>query len=137
MPAPCGSRRWPIHGIRPIPYPASIRPSTICPCTSDAQQSLRPGTNQVRALHDRPFVVAAGHQSVAIGRRVLPGRAEPVLAELPGAVALDAGLSERLARHLAVGGAYHRGFVVLRRRGSERLTAEEGRLEVSGRELCG
>src|SRR5260370_7300801 len=103
MPAPCGSRRWPIHGIRPIPYPASIRPSTICPCTSDAQQSLRPGTNQVRALHDRPFVVAAGHQAVAIGRRVLPGRAEAVLAELPGPLALDAVFSDPPPRHLPFG----------------------------------
>src|SRR6516162_8810373 len=123
MPCPCGSRRSPMHGTRPIPCPASARPSGTWRRTSESvplpfreiENSLRPGADDRGALEHRPFVVTRGDQGEAIGRRVLPGRAEAVLAELPCSFALDAGLAEGLARDLAVGAEHHRVFDVLRR----------------------
>src|SRR3981189_2888436 len=77
---------------------------------------LRPGRDRGRSLYHRPLVVAGSLDAEAVGRGALPGRAEAILGELPGAFALHApGLRNRLARHLAVGGEYHLEFDIRRR----------------------
>ena len=50
---------------------------------------------------------------------------------------LTPALPSGCARHLAVGGEYHRVFDVLRGRGGERLAVEEGGLDLRGRERRG
>ena len=57
---------------------------------------------ELGAGNDRPFVLAVGADLEAIGLAALPGAAEAVLGQLPGAFALGAGLGDRLARHLPV-----------------------------------
>jgi len=64
---------------------------------------------------------------------VLPSCAKPLRIELPRAVILVAGLGERLAGHLAIGGERHCELSAARRGGGERLAIEEGCSNVVGR----
>src|SRR5262249_40446542 len=72
-----------------------------------SSKSFRPSRDRRGSLHHRPLVVAGGKDLKAVGLGALPGGAEAVLGELPGAFALGAARTDRLARHLAVGAEYH------------------------------
>ena len=74
----------PLSGERPSIRDLSIH-ARVSALTS-------PRSHRGGAFHDRPFVVAAGDQRVTIFLRAFPGRAEAVLAELPGTLALDAAI---------------------------------------------
>src|ERR1043166_6082054 len=98
---------------------------------------LRPRCDRGGALHDRPFVVGHVEHGEAVLPVVLPCRAIAVLRQLPGALALGAGLADRLARHLAVGGEHHLVADALRGRGGERLAGEKRRLNFARRQFSG
>src|SRR5712671_1428032 len=95
-----------------------------------AQASLRPVGDRLGADDHGPFVGAALLHAVAVLLRTLPGRAEAVLGELPGAFALGAGLAERFTRHRTFGREHHLELDVRGRRGRERLAVKEHRLDV-------
>src|SRR6202034_3474221 len=90
---------------------------------------LAPRGHDGRASEHRPLFVAGADDDEAAVFGAFPGGAEAVLRELPGALALAAA-ADRLAFHLAVRRERHLEFQVRRRRGDERLTVEEGRLDV-------
>src|SRR5438067_11009627 len=90
--------------------------------------SLGPDRNDGRALHDRPFVLAAQErETIRLG--ALPRGAETVLGQFPGALALRARLPDRLPRHLAIRHEYHLEFYIRGGRRGERLAVEERRLD--------
>src|SRR6266545_2245910 len=105
---------------------------------------LRPIGHGLGAGHDGPLVGAALVHAIAILARALPGRAETVLRELPGAfrdragalggglarLAGLTGLAQRLARHGAVRLEHHPELDVRGRRRGERLAGEERGLDV-------
>ena len=96
---------------------------------------LAPRRHDGRASQHRPFVVAGADYGEAGFLGAFPVGAEAVLRELPGALTPVAG-ADRLALHLAVRHEGHLEFEAGRRRGGERLTVEERRLDVARRKFC-
>src|SRR5262245_22920637 len=97
--------------------------------------SLAPHRNGGRALHDRPFVLLDIDERVAGRGLALPGGAEAVLRELPGALALLPGFVLRLARDLAVGRESHLELGAGRGRRRKALAVEELSLDLLRGEL--
>src|SRR5262245_62576434 len=111
--------------------------STHPAAATAANRLLRPVRHRLAAHDDRPTVRSARLHAIAVLLGALPGRAEAILGELPGAFALAAGLADRLARHLVVRRKHHLELDVGRRRRSERLAVEEQRLDLLRRESSG
>src|SRR5215217_6083461 len=134
MRATCALRRSRTHGIQIIRSQARSRRSSISQFT---RELLAPHRNRGCAFDYRPFVLVDVDHRVAVRRAALPGGAEAVLRELPGALALRAGLVLRLARHLAVTRKRQLELGAGGGRGSERLAVEELGLNLLRRELGG
>ena len=85
----CASRRSTTRGTRTIRCPAKSRRSGFVERRRRSSSCcLRPVRDRGRALHHRPFAFGDGarDQAIAIGRAVLPRRAEAFLHDLPGPV---------------------------------------------------
>src|SRR6185503_14681761 len=99
--------------------------------------SLAPHRDSRSALHHRPFVLVDIDDGVAVRRAALPGGAEALLGQLPGALTLRAGLVLRLTRDLAVGRERHLELGARGGGGRERLAVEELGLDFLRGELGG
>src|ERR1700722_9607760 len=121
---------------RSYPDPCASEPDCFAVARNEAANGalLAPGRHDGRALEHRPFVVAGGGHGEAAILAALPGGAEALLRELPGAFAAVAG-TDRLTLHLAVGGERHLEFETGGRRRRKGLAVEGGALDIRGGEL--
>src|SRR6476659_9377218 len=96
-----------------------------------------PRRYDARTLEHRPLVRTGADDREAFLLGALPGTAESVTGQFPGALALLSAAG-RLAFHLAVRGKRHLEFDIGRRRRRERLTVEERGLDLIRRKFrCG